>query len=167
MDDDRQVDRLRPGRLARMAGVSKDTLRHYERKGLLASRRSPNGYREYSPEALGRVRLLRRALSVGFTLDELAQLLAIRQRGGAPCRRVRALAASKLEAVEAQLRGLRALRGDLRALIAGWDARLAKTARGQRAWLLESLSLGPSPAAGSGAGTFRRWSAPKRRSEAR
>ena len=71
---------LRAGELARASGVSTDTLRHYERKGVLpAPRRSPNGYREYPAEALARVLLVRRALAVGFTLDELAQILRARR----------------------------------------------------------------------------------------
>lgn len=62
---------VRAGELARAAGVSTDTLRHYERKGVLgAARRPANGYREYPPEALGRVLLVRRALAFGFTLGE-------------------------------------------------------------------------------------------------
>jgi DNA-binding transcriptional MerR regulator len=65
---------VRAGALARAAGVSTDTLRHYERKGVLgAPRRSANGYREYPPESLERVRLIRRALCFGLTLDELAR----------------------------------------------------------------------------------------------
>jgi DNA-binding transcriptional MerR regulator len=112
--------------------------------GLLSSRRSINGYREYPDWAPGRVRLVQRALAVGFALDELAQILAIRQRGGAPCRRVRALAATKLQAMDQQLRDLRALRGELRALIAAWDERLAKTGKDQRAWLLESWASEPA-----------------------
>nr|MDQ5839375.1 MerR family transcriptional regulator [Acidobacteriota bacterium] len=83
---------LRAGELARAAGVSTDTLRHYERKGVLACpRRSANGYREYPADALARVRLVRRALAVGFTLDELARILRARERGVAPCREVREL----------------------------------------------------------------------------
>jgi len=128
---------IRSGELARLAGVSADTLRHYERKGLLTSRRSPNGYRAYAPEALARVRLVRRALSVGFTLDELVRILRIRDRGGAPCREVRALAASKLESMEAQIRELKLLRRQLRALLENWDVRLAKTPRGKQARLLD------------------------------
>jgi DNA-binding transcriptional MerR regulator len=93
---------LRSGELARLAGVSTDTLRHYERRGLIAAPgRSGNGYREYPSEALDRVRLVRSALAVGFTLDELVDILAVRDRGGAPCRRARALLEEKLEAVEA------------------------------------------------------------------
>jgi DNA-binding transcriptional MerR regulator len=121
-----------------MAGVSTDTLRHYERKLLLTSGRSANGYREYPAQALERIRLIQRALSVGFTLDEMARLIRTRETGGAPCREVRALAGSKLHAIEKRIRELTRLRRELRALVAEWDGRLAKTSNGERAWLLEA-----------------------------
>ncbi|PYS82811.1 MAG: hypothetical protein DMF67_11545 [Acidobacteria bacterium] len=137
---------LRAGELARAAGVSTDTLRHYERKGVMpAPRRSANGYREYPAAALARVLLVRRALAVGFTLDELAQILRARERGVAPCREVRALAAQKLAGVEERLRELAAVREELRATLADWDSRLAKTKTGERASLLESLSISERP----------------------
>ncbi|HJQ32541.1 MAG TPA: heavy metal-responsive transcriptional regulator [Pyrinomonadaceae bacterium] len=140
---------MRAGELARAAGVSTDTLRHYERKGVLrAPRRSPNGYREYPPEALARVRLVRRALAFGFTLEELARVLGERGRGGTPCKEVRALAARKLADVEARLRELRELRGELRAILDEWDSRLAAAADGERAGLLESLAERPKRAGG-------------------
>src|SRR6266404_5381549 len=85
------------GELAKAAGVSTDTLRHYERKGLLTPRRSPNGYRAYPAQALDRVRLVRTALALGFRLDDLARVFKVRSNGGAPCRQVRALAAAKLD----------------------------------------------------------------------
>lgn len=133
---------LRAGELARAVGVSADTLHHYERKGVLApSRRSANGYREYPLEAVARVRLVRRALGIGFTLDELAQIFRARDRGGVPCREVRALAASKLAGVEERLRELVSVREELRAVVGEWDARLAKTPAGARAGLLESLAV--------------------------
>jgi DNA-binding transcriptional MerR regulator len=133
---------LRAGELARAVGVSADTLHHYERKGVLAMpRRSANGYREYPLEAVARVRLVRRALSIGFTLDELAQIFRARDRGVAPCREVRALAASKLAGVEERLRELVSVREELRAVVGEWDARLAKTPAGGRAGLLESLGV--------------------------
>lgn len=132
---------VRAGELARAAGVSTDTLRHYERKGVLsAPRRSANGYREYPPEALARVLLVRRALAFGFTLDELARVLRTRERGGVPCREVREMAAGKLSEVESRLRELRVLRGELRAILGEWDERLAGAADGGRAGLLESLA---------------------------
>ena len=64
---------LSPSELGRLTGVSTDTLRHYERKGVLGiPARSQGGYRLYPPDAVGRVRLVRRALAIGFTLQDLA-----------------------------------------------------------------------------------------------
>src|ERR1041384_3176038 len=129
------------GELADLAGVSRDTLRHYERKGVLPRPvRGHNGYRQYPSEALQRVQLVRRALSVGFTLDELARVLKVRDAGGAPCEEVRRIAAQKLLNVQDQLRELTALRDDLQETLTDWDTRLARQAKGKRANLLESLS---------------------------
>lgn len=129
--------------MARAAGVSTDTLRHYERKGVLARpRRAANGYRQYPVDAPDRVLLVRNALAVGFTLDELARILGERDRGGAPCREVRAMAGEKLASIEDQLKRLAALRDELRQTIAGWDSRLSETKPGDRAGLLETLGAG-------------------------
>src|SRR5678809_500767 len=133
---------LSSGELAELAGVSRDTLRHYERKGVLPRPlRGHNAYRQYPPESLQRVQLVRRALSVGFTLDELARVLKVRDAGGAPCEEVRKLAAQKLLNVQDQLSELTNLRDDLQRILRDWDARLARRARGKRANLLESLSI--------------------------
>jgi len=132
--------RLRAGELARLAGVSADTLRHYEQKGLLArAPRAANGYRDYPPDAFQRVQLVRRAVALGFTLDEIARILAVRDRGGAPCRSVRALAEEKLTTIEHRLAELSAARDSLRAVIGHWDALLAQAPAGQRAGLLDAL----------------------------
>lgn len=142
----RDKDYLRAGELAQLAEVSTDTLRHYERKGLLAApRRSVNGYREYPKSALRRVRLVRRALEIGFTLDELSRVLGVRDRGGAPCRQVRALAGEKLREVETRLAELVELRNELRKLLIDWDEVLAKTSSSGRADLLESLAANTPP----------------------
>jgi len=131
---------MRSGELARLSGVSTDTLRHYERIGVLAKApRTKSGYRQYPPSALDRVRLVRRAISVGFTLEELARVLRIRDKGGAPCRQVRDLALAKLEGVERRLGELVLIRDHLQMLLKDWDDRLARTAPGQRAGLLDSL----------------------------
>jgi DNA-binding transcriptional MerR regulator len=132
--------RLRSAELARLAGVSPDTLRHYEQKGLLAKApRSSNGYREYPAEACARVRLVRRAVALGFTLDEIARILAVRDRGGAPCRSVRALAEAKLGLLEQRLADLARARDSLREVLAHWDALLAAAPEGERAGLLDAL----------------------------
>jgi DNA-binding transcriptional MerR regulator len=135
------ADGFRSGELARLAGVSTDTLRHYERKGVLPiARRLGNGYRKYPPDSLHRVSLIRRALAVGFTLDELARFMKARDRGQAPCREVRALAAEKLFELEGRLSEMQTLRDELRATLKDWDKRLAGKSDGQRAGLLEALS---------------------------
>jgi MerR family transcriptional regulator, copper efflux regulator len=131
---------LRAGELARLAGISTDTLRHYERKGLLKPHRAPNGYREYPPQAVERVQLIRSALAIGFKLDELARMLKTREAGGAPCQQVRALAAVKLAELETLVSEIVALRDGLREVLQDWDARLATTAQAEPARLLERLA---------------------------
>lgn len=131
---------LRSSQLARLAGVSPDTLRHYELKGLLPrARRSANGYREYPPEACTRVRLVRRAVALGFTLDELARIVKVRDRGGIPCPAVRALGAEKLAILEGRLAEWQDACDRLRGVLTHWDALLAGTPRGGRAALLDAL----------------------------
>lgn len=130
----------RIGELAKATGVSTDTLRHYERKGVLRSERSSNGYRAYPKDALERVRTIRQALAVGFTLDELSAIFRVFDGGGAPCQQVRSLAAQKLAEVESHLQEVTALRNDLRTALKDWDARLAKTGMGQPAGLLKALA---------------------------
>src|ERR1044072_8343942 len=138
---------LSSGELADLAGVSRDTLRHYERKGVLPRPlRSHNGYRKYPSEALQRVQLVRRALTVGFTLDELARVLKVRDAGGGPCEEVRKLAAQKLLNVQDQLRELTELRDDLQTTLKDWDSRLSGRAKEKRVNLLESLSIDSHPA---------------------
>jgi DNA-binding transcriptional MerR regulator len=132
---------LRSGELARMAGVSSDLLRHYERIGIVQPpHRAANGYRQYPLKTLKRVQVVRRSLSLGFTLPELARIFAVRDRGGAPCQNVRALAEEKLRQIEQSLVELKALRRQLEATLADWDSRLQKTAPGQRANLLDALA---------------------------
>lgn len=131
---------MRSGELARLSGVSTDTLRHYERVGVLAKApRTRSGYRQYPSSALDRVRLVRRAISVGFSLEELGRVLRIRDKGGAPCRQVRDLALSKLEEIERRMEELALVRDHLQTLLKDWEERLAHTALGHRAGLLESL----------------------------
>ncbi len=131
----------RAGELARLAGVSTDTLRYYERQRLLAAPpRAANGYRHYPLEALSRVRVIRSALAVGFSVDELTKILGARDRGLAPCQQVRQLAANKLKALQERIQELQHLRRALSTTLAGWDRQLAKTPSGAKAGLLYSLA---------------------------
>jgi DNA-binding transcriptional MerR regulator len=130
--------------VARATGVSTDTLRHYERRGLLPRvHRTTSGHRRYSPEAVERVLLIQRALVVGFSLNDLSRVLAVRDRGGAPCHKVRALVGERLDALEQQIADLVLLRDDLRTLLTDWDVTLARTPTGKPAHLLDSLAARP------------------------
>jgi DNA-binding transcriptional MerR regulator len=123
-----------------LLGVSSDTLRHYERLGILSrAPRAANGYRLYPPDAARRVRLVQSALDVGFNLRELARVLRVRDAGGAPCREVRELAARKLRETEVRLEQLVLFRRELQRLLKQWDRRLENTPRGRQAGLLEAL----------------------------
>ena len=127
--------------VARATGVSTDTLRHYERKGLLAGiRRTPAGYRRYPSETIDRVLLIQRALEIGFSLDDLKRVLSVRDRGGAPCRSVHALFSNRLEALDRQIEDLATLRDELRAVLSEWDEMLASTPIGKPAHLLDTLA---------------------------
>ena len=128
MSESNEATSIGAGELARRAGVSADRLRHYEAKGVIKRPpRRANGYRSYPPETLHRVQLVRHSLAIGFTLDELTEVLRIRAGGGAPCRKVRDLAAEKLEGVEERLKELTALRDELRLTLKEWDRKLSRT----------------------------------------
>jgi DNA-binding transcriptional MerR regulator len=128
------------GDVARHAGVSPDTIRHYERLGVLpAVRRTASGFRIYGEPAVRRVVLIRRALAFGFSLRELRGFLAARDRGDAPCRQVRLAAEEKLALVEEQLRRLRTLRIAMRRSLAAWDQKLGDAAPGVPLRLLDDL----------------------------
>jgi DNA-binding transcriptional MerR regulator len=136
------VKTVQSGELSRLAGISTDTLRHYERLGVLSKPpRTNGGYRDYPANSLDRVRLIQSALKVGFSLPELATILRMRDRGEVPCHRVRAIAEHKLEEVKQQINDLLGMRDQLERILKDWDARLARTGRGKPARLLESLPL--------------------------
>jgi DNA-binding transcriptional MerR regulator len=97
----------------------------------------------FSPDSLARMRLIRAGLAIGFSVVELADIFRERYSGGAPCRRVRELAAEKLVILEKRLRELQSWRRKLRSTLFAWDQMLAKTPRGKQARLLEKLATHP------------------------
>jgi DNA-binding transcriptional MerR regulator len=132
---------FRSGSLAKAAGVSPDTIRHYERIGVLPrASRTEAGYRIYPASAVERVLVAQRALRIGFTLAELAEVLKARDAGGAPCRRVYQLAQAKLKGIEADIEALKRTERYLKKVLSDWEQRMKRTGPGQKAHLLHSLS---------------------------
>lgn len=103
------------GKLARSAGVNVETIRYYERRGLIARPEKPAaGFRHYGPEVLDRVRFIKQAQGLGFTLDEIRSLMNL---SGARCVEVQSLAEQKLDAVRQKIEDLRRLENVLADLV--------------------------------------------------
>jgi MerR family transcriptional regulator, copper efflux regulator len=128
---------LRSGALAKATGVSPDTIRHYEKIGVLPrASRTQSGYRIYSANAVERVLVVQRALRIGFTLAELAEVLRARDAGGTPCRRVYQLAQEKLKGIEADIEALRRTKQYLKKVLSDWEQRIQRAGPGQKSHLL-------------------------------
>ena len=112
------------GQFADATGVSTDTVRYYEKRGLLAKPpRTAGGYRDYGPEAVRRLRALRKAQALGFTLDEAADLLALSADLDADAEAVQVRAQDKIEAIDARIADLRRTRDALDRLVAACGGR--------------------------------------------
>lgn len=132
---------FRSGELAALSGVSADTIRHYEKLGLLPKpTRTDGGYRLYPEEARTRAQIIGSALKAGFSLAELAQVFKQRDAGIAPCRQVAGLAAQKVAQLQERIDELTALRDWLGNVLEVWHRRLSETAPGKPARLLELLT---------------------------
>ena len=103
------------GEMAQATGLSRDTLRFYEKRGLLRARRGANGYRDYPPEAADWLRYLRTAQQLGFTLAEIEADMPLLAAAGDPATAelLRAALARKLGEIDARIDGLTQLRGEL------------------------------------------------------
>lgn len=107
------------GELARQAGVRITTVRFYERRGLLPEpERAASGYRYYSDTAVERLRFIQRAKVLGFSLQEIAELLSLSRNPEAGCEEVRQRAAAKMVAVETRIERLQRIRSALGQLMA-------------------------------------------------
>ena len=104
------------GRLAKTAGVNVETIRYYQRVGLITEPQKPlKGYRVYPLETVDRIRFIKRAQKLGFSLQDIGHLLEL---GDSHCDDVRTQAEAKLAQIEAQIRDLQAIRKTLKTLIA-------------------------------------------------
>lgn len=111
------MSEITTGQLALRAGVNVESLRYYERTGLLdAPPRTASGYRKYPMDAVRRLRFIKRAQGLGFTLAEIRELLDLQMRPEATCADIRDRAETKIADVDRRLRELEALRAALVAL---------------------------------------------------
>ncbi|MEJ2347199.1 MAG: heavy metal-responsive transcriptional regulator [Gammaproteobacteria bacterium] len=105
------------GQVAQRAGISVEAIRYYEKQELLAKPvRNASGYRQYSLEAVRRLRFIQRAKDLGFTLREVRELLALRAEPGVSCADVRQQATDKITGIDQKLRRLTQMRDALQTL---------------------------------------------------
>ena len=133
-----RTDYITTSELAKRGGVNLETIRYYERVGLLPKPpRSGAGYRQFSPESVRRVRFIKRAQELGFSLKEIKELLALRIAAGSTRAEVRKRAEAKIADIEGKVQHLRAMKKTL--------VRLVETCCGSgpasECPILESLSL--------------------------
>ncbi|WP_275272333.1 Hg(II)-responsive transcriptional regulator [Limnobacter sp. P1] len=116
-----QKHTLSIGGLAQAAGVNVETIRYYQRVGMLAQPAKPlQGARKYGPRDIKRIRFIKRAQALGFTLSEVAELLAL--GNASSCRETQVLAESKLESISSRIQDLVKMQDTLQQLVARCDA---------------------------------------------
>ncbi len=129
---------MRIGELAKSAGLTPDTIRYYEREGLLPlPDRTPSGYRDYGAEVVGDLKFIKKAQALGLKLSDVREVLEISSGGRPPCEHVRATVSARLTEVERRLKELRALRLTLRDTLERLD-RAPKPKAGCRCAVIES-----------------------------
>src|SRR6266853_768150 len=113
------METLTVGELARLAHVNRETVRYYERRRLLARpARTMAGYRVFSDRAVRRLTFIRHAKELGFTLNEIKELLALRVNSINTCNRVRKRTEGKISDIEKKIRALQHMKGALSELVA-------------------------------------------------
>jgi MerR family transcriptional regulator, copper efflux regulator len=122
-------DGLLIGEVATKSGTSRKALRVYEAAGIIPKpRRTPSGYRLYDSAALDLVAFVRQAQRLGFTLEEIKEIISIRRSGRVPCPHVRDLVSRKATELDRTLADLKRVRHGLRALLRRWPSQRASKA---------------------------------------
>ncbi|KEF40826.1 MAG: transcriptional regulator [Cyanobium sp. CACIAM 14] len=118
---------MKIGTLAGRSGLSVKTLRYYEDLGLLpAIGRSDGGYRLFGEESLRRLEFIRRLKTLGLSLEEIQDCLAVHDAGALPCADIQRQLERQIDRIDGQIRELRQLRKELQTLLAGWRSDPAK-----------------------------------------
>jgi DNA-binding transcriptional MerR regulator len=115
-------NRLKIGEVARRSGLSIDTLRFYERQGLLGRpARTETGYRLFDESILDQLEFVKKAQALGFSLAEIARVTAEKAAGQSPCAEVREIVRARLAELDARLAELKRYRRELAAALREWD----------------------------------------------
>lgn len=131
---------LKIGEVAKLSGIGIEALRFYERSGLLGRPgRTQSGYRMYDPEVLERLDFIKRAQVLGFSLDEIKQIIAEKQAGESPCSKVCEIVRNRLDELDERMRQMRRYRKELGAALSEWDK--ARDVKGHICGLIEGTDI--------------------------
>ncbi|MEM8504039.1 MAG: heavy metal-responsive transcriptional regulator [Cyanobacteria bacterium P01_D01_bin.1] len=108
-----ELKQLKIGEVSKQTGIAVGALRYYEELGLLSSRRGSNGYRYYSATALRQVLFIKKAQALGFSLEEVGEVLTVHEKGNVPCELVRSLLQEKIEKLTSQIQSMTDFKAEL------------------------------------------------------
>ena len=137
-----RLTHLKIGELGKQTGLAVGTLRYYSDLGLLQpSIRGNNGYRYYSRDAVRQVEFIKKAQTLGFTLEEIKQILNVRDRGEKPCSFVQSLLNRKIEQLQTQIEQMTLFKAELEEYRAAWAINPPKSQPEEVCPLISSVSL--------------------------
>ena len=133
------------GQLAKQTGLAVGTLRYYSDLGLLQPvQRGDNGYRYYSTDAARQVEFIKKAQTLGFTLEEIKQILNVRDRGEKPCSLVQCLLDNKIEQLQVQIKQMTLFKAELEEYRTAWKNPTPNPDPQEVCPLISSVSLNTS-----------------------
>ncbi len=134
---------LKIGELAKQTGLTVGTLRYYSDIGLLQpAQRGDNGYRYYAANASEQVKFIKKAQALGFTLEEIKQILDVRNGGEIPCDLVQSLLENKIEQLAIQIKQMTLFKRELEEYRANWENKSKKTLKQEEVCpLIDSVPL--------------------------
>ena len=134
-------NQLRIGKVSKQTGVAVGALRYYEEIGLLSSKREKNGYRYYLPSAIKQVQFIKKAQTLGFSLEDIGEVLNVHRQGDVPCELVRSLLQEKIEQLDRQVQEMNAFKKSLEAYRDRWTNSQPRPATGDICPLIETVAL--------------------------
>jgi len=133
--------RLKIGEVSKQTHVAVGALRYYESLGLLKSERGENSYRYYPPEAVQQVQFIKKAQALGFSLENIREVINVHHHGDVPCEFVQSLLQEKIQQLEAQIRQMEAFKTELEHYRDSWAAHYPRPKPGDICPLIETVSL--------------------------
>ena len=135
------ASRIKIGEVSKQTNISVGALRYYESLGLLESERGKNGYRYYPQEAVEKVKFIKKAQVLGFSLDDIHEVLNVHQQGDEPCVFVQSLLQGKIEQLDAQIQKMMAFKEELEDYRDRWATHHPYPQAGDICPLISSVSL--------------------------